>query len=258
MELNLRIYLIVCPLVFLAGMVDAIGGGGGLISLPAYLMAGLPPHMAAATNKLSACIGTFASAARYLKSRCTDLATALPGIPAALIGAQFGARFALKIPDEIFRYVMLALLPVIALYVLLHKEKPPREGGARSRLGHMAAAFAIALVIGFYDGFYGPGTGTFLILAYTGILRLEARKAGGSAKLINLSSNLASLTVFLKSDTVLIPLGLTAAAFSLAGHYIGAGIAIRKGSRLIRTVILGVIGLLFIKVIYDLVRGGAV
>ena len=249
----LKMYLIVCPLVFLAGVVDAIGGGGGLISLPAYMLAGLDPKIAAATNKMSACLGTFASTFRYVKNKCADLPLAIPSVIAALIGANFGAQISKNVPDEVFRIVLLIILPLIALFMLLKKNKsetdtrPPLK-----RSVQMVIVTVISLVIGLYDGFYGPGTGTFLILAYTALARMDALKAGGNTKLANLASNVSSLVVFLLQKRVIIVLGLVSAIFSVAGHYIGAGMAIKNGSRFVRVVILGVMALLLVKVALEM------
>lgn len=250
-------FLIVCPLVFLAGFVDAIGGGGGLVSLPAYLLAGLPPQMASATNKLSATVGTVASTARYVRHRHADLALAVPGIAAALLGAQAGARLALLADPEIFKILLICVLPVVAFFVLRRKKE---EGIAPEKEIPRKTQFLIvtlfSLAIGCYDGFYGPGTGTFLILAYTGLVRTDTLKASGNAKLTNLASNLSSLAVFLSKGTVVLALGLAACVFSVAGHYVGAGLAIRKGSRIVRVIILVVLALLAAKILYELILEG--
>ena len=252
MDLSLKTFLIVCPLVFLAGVVDAIGGGGGLISLPAYILAGLDPKIASATNKMSACLGTFASTFRYVKNKCADLPLAVPGVIAALIGANIGAQLSNLVPDAAFKIALMVLLPVIAVFMLLKKDlKPDETKPPLKRTHQMLIVGAISLAIGTYDGFYGPGTGTFLILAYTALARMDALKAGGNTKLANLASNVSSLVVFLLSGRVMITLGLVAAVFSIAGHYIGAGIAIKNGSKFVRIVILGVIGLLMIKLIVE-------
>lgn len=248
---SLLTYLIVCPMVFLAGFVDAIGGGGGLISLPAYLMAGLPPHMAVGTNKLSSATGTLVSTVRFCLNGHADYALALPGIAAALIGAQIGSRIALIVSDSVFQIVLLVLLPVIALYVLLKKDLEPDPNAQIARSKQLAIVIVSTLVIGLYDGFYGPGTGTFLILVYTSLAKMDVLTAAGNTKLANLTSNISSVVVFLMNGVVLIPLGLTASLFSIAGHYVGSGMAMKNGARFVRMVILTVIGLLFLKVITD-------
>ena len=249
MILTWKVFLIVCPMVFLAGFVDAIAGGGGLISLPAYLLAGLPAHMAIGTNKLSAATGTLVSTARYCRSGHVDWGLAIPCILGALAGAQVGARLALLVDSEVFKIVLLVTLPVIAGYVLFRKDI--RTEGEIARKKQYVLISVISLVIGVYDGFYGPGTGTFLLLAYCGLAKMDVLKAGGNMKLANLASNISSLLVFLRGGVVLLPLGLAAAVFSIAGHYLGAGFAMKNGTKLVRIVILAVIGLLFVKVISE-------
>lgn len=249
MELTPLSFLIVCPLVFLAGVVDAIGGGGGLISLPAYLFAGVPATLAVGTNKLSSAAGTVVSTVRFCKHGRADLPLAIPGILAALVGAQLGAHLALLVDEAVFHVIMLVTLPIIAFYVLRKKDLEPDPASVPSRRAQMVIAAAASLAIGTYDGLYGPGTGTFLILVYTGLAKMDVLTASGNTKLVNLTSNLSALVVFLVNGTVLLPLGLVAAVFCIAGHYVGAGLALKNGSRFVRVVILIVVALLFVKIL---------
>lgn len=251
MELKPIMFLIACPLCFLAGFVDSIGGGGGLISIPAYLFAGLPAHLAVATNKFSACLGTAVSTGRYIKNKCVDWGAAIPGIAASFLGAQLGARLALMVSDKVFRVVLLVLLPLLAVYMLLRKNLEPDPGKSVPRKKQLILVAVTTLIIGVYDGFYGPGTGTFLLLVYTALCGMTVRNAGGNMKLANLASNISSLTVFLMKGVVLLPLGLAAGLCSIAGNWLGSGLAIKNGARLVRWVMLGVLVLLFVKVIIE-------
>lgn len=251
MEIQLSTFLIVCPLVFLAGFVDAVGGGGGLISLPAYLLAGVPAHIAIATNKFSSASGTLISTVRYCKNKCVDWGLAVPGILASFAGAQIGARFSVAMDESVLRTVLLIVLPVVALYVLFRKELDPKHTDDIPRGRQYVIITVATLVIGFYDGFYGPGTGTFLLLVYTGLGHMTLMKASGNMKLANLASNISSLVVFLTQGLVLLPLGAAAAVFSIAGHWLGAGLAMKNGSRFVRIIILCVIIILFIKVLSE-------
>ncbi len=252
MEITWVTFLIVCPMVFLAGFVDSIAGGGGLISLPAYMLSGLPAHAAVATNKLSSSVGTVVSTARYLKNGFVDLKLAIPSVLMAIAGAQIGSRLALLVEDQVFKIMLLVALPVIALWVLTHKNLDPPEGAKADRKKQFIVVTAASLVIGLYDGFYGPGTGTFLTLVYTALCKMKVLKAAGNVKLANLASNLSSLLVFLMNGVVLIPLGLAASVFSIAGHWLGSGLAMKNGAKLVRWVIVAVLALLFVKVITDL------
>lgn len=250
--MTIMTYLIVCPMVFLAGLVDAIGGGGGLISLPAYLIAGVPAHNAVATNKLSSASGTIVSTIRYYKNGFADIRLAIPGIIAALIGSQIGARIALLVDADLFSKMLLVVLPCIALYMLFKKDLQPQPDEIIGRKKQYIIVTIASLMLGAYDGFYGPGTGTFLILLYTGLAKMDVLTAGGNTKLVNLTSNISSLMVFLLGGVVYIPLGLAAGVFSILGHYIGAGLAMKNGSKFVRIVILIVIGLLFAKILGDI------
>lgn len=243
-------YLIVCPLVFLAGLVDAIAGGGGLISLPAYLIAGIPTHTAIATNKLSSCLGTFVSTGRFLKNGYIPVRLSLCAAAMALIGSTVGANISMLLSEAVLRGMLLVVLPVVAFYVL--KNKAMGEGektGTRTGAALYAVVMSAGLVIGLYDGVYGPGTGTFLLLILTGLGRMDLRSAAGTTKVINLSSNVAAMVTFIFHGQMYWTLGLTAAVFSIAGHYTGAGLVARDGRRIVRPVVLTVLCILFVKIV---------
>ncbi|MBO5556384.1 MAG: TSUP family transporter [Oscillospiraceae bacterium] len=251
MVLSLRMFLIVCPLLFLAGFVDAIGGGGGLISLPAYIFAGLPIHTAIATNKLSSACGTSLATARFLKSGLVNLRLVLPGVAAAILGSALGARRSLLASEELVRRLLLMVLPVAAFFVLNPKLFRDREEAVQTDRRAVLACGVSALVIGLYDGFYGPGTGTFLIIAFTVFAHMSVRAANAQAKVINLTTNVTSLVVFLLNGQVLIPLGLAAAACNMLGNYLGSGLVLTKGSKIVRPIILVVLVLLLIKILTE-------
>jgi uncharacterized membrane protein YfcA len=254
MELNAAAFFTVCPLVFLAGFVDSIAGGGGLISLPAYLAAGIPVHYALGTNKCSSSIGAAASSLRYYRNGYVDLFLCLPSIAAALIGSALGAALTLRVSEDFLRMLLLLILPLSAFYIFQKKDRANREEPLPRRRALILAA-AVSFVIGGYDGFFGPGTGTFLILLYTGLVKLDLRTAAGNAKVVNLASNIASAVLFIINGRTLLPLGLAAGAFSIAGAYLGSGLVIRRGARLIRYFILGILCLLFAKTGWDVFAG---
>ena len=248
---NIAPYLIVCPLVFLGGFVDAIAGGGGLISLPAYLIAGLPVHMSIGTNKLSAAMGTTLTTVKFWRQGYIRLRLCLPCAAFALAGSAVGANLALLVDDYVFRIILLAVLPLTAIYVFRSKSL---DAGGREPLSPgrtTAVACAVALVIGVYDGFYGPGTGTFLLLLLTGLGRMSLGDAAGTTKAINLSTNVAALATYLINGQVLLPLGLAAGLFGIAGNYLGARSFTDKGARIVRPLIVTVLTVFFVKIIYD-------
>ena len=246
-------FLIVCPLVGLAGFVDSIAGGGGLISLPAYLISDLPTHTCIATNKLSSSMGPAVSTYKYAKSGYIDWRLAVFCVISALLGSSIGAKIALLISDQVFRILMLIILPLTAAYVMKKKDIFADDGSKELSFAKSAAfATVIAFSIGMYDGFYGPGTGTFLILLLTRFAHMEIHKANGITKVINLSSNIGSLTVYLFSGQVLLPLGLAAAVFSIAGNYFGSRCFTKKGAAIARPVILIVLLVFFARTVLEM------
>lgn len=250
MTLDLRMFLIVCPMLFLAGMVDAIGGGGGLISLPAYLLAGLPVHQTIATNKLSSTCGTALATWRFLKEGLVNWKLAVPAIAIAMAGSTLGANLSMLVAEGVMEKVLFLVLPVVAFVVLnpkIFRDRPGAEFRLTRRV--WGTALAGSFLVGIYDGFYGPGTGTFLIIAFTVFAGLDMRGANAQAKIINLTTNITSLVIFLLNGQVLLPLGLAAAACNMAGNYIGAGLALTRGSKITRPVILLVLALLFLKIL---------
>lgn len=249
MEITYQTFLIVCPFLFLAGLIDAIGGGGGLISLPAYLIAGLPPHAAVATNKLSSACGTTLATLRFIKNGLVNLKLAIPSVIAAIIGSSIGANLSLLIKEEIMLYIMIAILPICAFLVL--NKKLFHDGGENEitldRRTYITATIA-ALIIGMYDGFYGPGTGTFLIIAFTVFAKISMKTANAQAKVINLTSNITSLIIFLINGEVLFSVGIVAAACNMLGGYIGAGLVMKNGAKIVKPSIIFVLILLALKV----------
>ena len=239
--------------VFLASFMDAIAGGGGIISVPTYLLAfnGLPTYFALGTNKLSAGLGTVFSAARFVKNKCVNWRLAVPSIALALVGSAGGTWLQHHTPDTILKYLLLAVLPVVAVFTLRSRswpEKPEPLPFAQQA----AVVWAASLLIGAYDGYYGPGTGTFLMLVFIRFARMETRMAAGNVKIVNLSSNIGSLFTAWTAGYVFWGVGLIAAVFSIAGHYIGAGLAIKNGSKIVRPTVVIVLILLTAKVLSEL------
>lgn len=243
-------YLIICPLVFLAGFIDAIAGGGGLISLPAYLFAGLPVHNAIATNKLSSTMGTTISTLKYAKNGFINYKRAIPCVFFTLLGASIGANLALVISDKIFIIIMLIILPFITFYVLKSKnfENPkPTYSSTKTLILCLISAF----FIGMYDGFYGPGTGTFLLIFLTSIARVKLEEAAGTTKVINLTSNITSLIIYIINGKVIFNLGIVAGLFSIAGNYIGAKFFTNKGAKILSPIIISVLVIFFCKILME-------
>ncbi len=252
MELTLQMYLIVCPLAMLAGFVDSVAGGGGLISLPAYYLAGLPASVAAGTNKMSACMGTVLATYSYGKAGCIEKRIGLWSALGSFIASVLGVLVMKQLSDQAMRTLVLCCLPVAAIFTLRgHKQKERRyfAPGKEAML-----SLLIGLLIGFYDGLVGPGTGTFLILLFVNVFGMQDVMASGTSKVTNLSSNLAALTSLFLSGDVLWMLGLPAGLCSMLGAALGSRMTITKGSKFIRAMMLFVLTLLLVKMVTDMLQ----
>lgn len=246
--------LIVCPLVFVAGIVDSIAGGGGIITLPAYLFAGLPVHLAYGTNKFGSSFGSLIATVKYARSGCIEYKSAACSVVGALIGSWCGAQLVVYLDEIYLKYSLLVILPIVAVFLLFNRNfgaaKPePRLKGTKLYL----VAATIGLVIGAYDGFFGPGTGTFLTLAFTGVLGFSLLNASGNARVVNLASNLAALTAYIINAKVIYAVGIPAAICAIGGNYLGARLAVKKGEKFIRPIILFAVGLLFLHMILEII-----
>ena len=239
-----RALVIVCPLIFLGGIVDAIVGGGGLITIPAYLLAGLSPHGATATNKCSSSCGSLLSTIRFFRQGDVHLPSVLVGI---------GARLNMMVPEQILYYIMLAIVPVVAVFLLVRRDLGREDRSSElSRAQLMAISLSIGLVIGGYDGFFGPGSGTFMILGYTALSKFDLLTASGNSKAINFSSNIAALVTYALAGKVVWLVGIPAALCSVAGNYVGSSLAFKGGAKIIRPMFFVVLALLLGRLIYDL------
>ena len=245
MQVTLQMYLIVLPMVFLASTVDAIAGGGGLISLPAYTVAGLNYDFASGNNKFSSTFGTLMATIRYFKSGKLLMVPALIAAAAAMPGSWLGTRAAMALGNRAMQIFMLFAIPVVGALVLF-KGKGREESKPVTKRQYPICAL-IGLVIGLYDGFFGPGTGTFLIILFTHLLGMDLVTASATAKPVNLFSNIASLITRIAAGNVLFALAFPAMACSVLGGWLGAKLALTKGAKLIRFVMLGVLALLTVR-----------
>jgi len=219
---------------FLAGLVDSVAGGGGLISLPALFVAGVSPHLALGTNKFQSCLGTSFSATRYLRGGHLDPPTGFAAAAGALIGAFLGARAALALPGQFLMRLMPFLVVAVGAFTFLR----PQFGMVDSYRGRtgtgLAAAAVLGLCLGTYDGFFGPGTGTFLAFFFVILFRFGFLRATAHAKLANLASNIGALATFALYHQVMWPLAIPMALANIIGSWLGAGLAIRRGAALIK------------------------
>ena len=244
-----------CAMALLAGLIDAMVGGGGMIQVPALFNAlpGTPPATIFGTNKFSAIAGTAAATLRYARSIRIDWQIAAPASLTALLFAFLGARMVAWLPVALARPLVLVLLVLMALYTLWQKQLGAEHtpladfGQIRRRALLMGAA------IGFYDGFFGPGTGSFLLFACVRWFGCDFLRASAIAKVVNLATNLAALAYFIPSGNVLYLLALPMALCNITGARIGSRLAVRGGASLVRRIFLVLVWLLIGRLFYDMV-----
>ncbi len=233
MEISLGLILVLCVFFFLAGFVDSIAGGGGLISTPAMLVCGLPPHAALGTGKLASTLGTLSSLWTFARNNLVVLKIAPVGFAAAFIGAMAGSGLTLLLDSEMLGRVLVFLLPVGMLASLASGRNYDREGELPER-GLWLRVIILGFVIGLYDGFFGPGAGSFFILAQHFLLRMGLVRASATAKVFNLASNAGAYAVFAASGAVLYSVAIPGAIANILGNQLGTRLAIRVGARAVR------------------------
>jgi uncharacterized membrane protein YfcA len=244
--------VLLCVAALCGGTVDAIAGGGGLITVPALLAAGLSPHQALGTNKGQSSFGSFAAILRYRHAGLVDGRLARIAFPLGFVGSALGTSLALRLAPGVLRPIVLALLVIVGFLFASGRLQPRERTGPVPKRDLLVAGFALA--IGAYDGFFGPGTGTFIIAGYAALVHLPLTRATANAKVLNFASNVAALLFFARGGMILWGLAIPMAAAQLLGGFLGAHLAIRRGDRLIRGVAVAVVLALVVWVALD-VRG---
>ncbi|MDP1829687.1 MAG: TSUP family transporter [Archangium sp.] len=247
--------LVIVGLFFVAlvaGLVDAIAGGGGLLTVPALLATGMPTPMVFGTNKGSAVFGSGAALLRFWRARLIDSKRARVLFPLGMLGSFAGVALLTMLDPKILRPIVLVLL--VAAGVIVAFVRPPAvQVGVPSPRAALKAAL-LALVIGAYDGFFGPGTGTFLIIGFVVLLHLSLQEASANAKVVNFASNLAAMTFLAWKGLVVWKVSIPMAAGQFIGGTIGAQLAVKGGDTLVRRVVLLVVLALVTKLGYDLLH----
>ena len=252
MEFDIVKFLILAVFCFIAAVVDAISGGGGLISLPAYFAVGFPPHMALGTNKLSAFLSTFASAFKFWKAKKINVEIVSKLFAFSLAGAAIGVKTAVSIEPKYFKPISFVTLILVFLYTLKNKNIGEVNYYKGTTPKTLLIGKIMAFSLGFYDGFLGPGTGSFLIFCLIKIFKLDFSSASGNTKILNLSSNFASLVVFAFLGKLNWIYGLSIAVVMTFGAIIGSRLAILKGNKFIKPVFLVVTSILILKMSYEI------
>ena len=247
----------ILALLFLAGLgagfIDAIAGGGGLITVPALLWAGLDPRMALGTNKMQSVFGTAMAVRRYAHAGLMNWRELQPAILVTFLSAAAGTWVVTLVSNEVLAKVVPWLLLGLAVYLLAS----PKLGAVATKQRIGAAAFALlaGAILGFYDGFFGPGTGAFWTLACVALRGMELTRSIAYTKVVNLTSNLASLTVFLSAGLVRFDVALVMIAGQLLGGRLGAGMAVKHGAPFIRVIFVSVVIALTAKLLWDQIAG---
>lgn len=240
---------------FFAAFVDAIAGGGGLITVPAYLASGLPAHTALGTNKISSSIGTIASSWKFATSGKVNWKMVKTMIPFSLIGAFIGVKTVVLIDSKYLYPIAIVLLLIVLVYTLANKKMGEDNNFLGLNNKNVRNGRIMAIIMGFYDGFFGPGTGSFLIFALIRIFKLDFTNASGNAKILNLASNLASMCLFIYLGKVnffySIPIGI----IMIFGAILGAKMAVTKGTAFIKPMFLIVTTIVLIKMILESMLG---
>jgi len=249
-EPSLTVVALLVLAALAAGFVDAVVGGGGLVQLPALVIA-LPtasPVQLLATNKLASFCGTSVSSVTYYRRVRPDPRTFLPLMALAFVGSMAGAAAAFWIPRDVFEPIILVVLVVVGLYVLLKPELGERTELRFSGHRHTAVAMVTGLAIGFYDGALGPGTGSFFVITLVGLLGYSFLEASAKARLANWATNLAALVVFVPQGVVLWGIGLLMGVANLAGGYLGARVAVARGARFVRVFFIVVVSAFIVRI----------
>ncbi|MBO1582145.1 MULTISPECIES: TSUP family transporter [Bacillus] len=236
-ELSLQIIVLLVAFGFLASFIDSVVGGGGLISLPALMFVGLPPASAIATNKLASTMGSLTSTIYFIRSKKVDFRIVGKLIPLTIIGAIAGALVVKFIPPDILRPLVLVMLVFIAIYIIVKKDWGSVSTYKKMTKGKALMFYFVILIVGFYDGFFGPGTGSFLIFAFL-LIGLDFIRAAASGKVLNFVSNIVSLITFLFLDIIHFEYGIIMGLSMILGAYLGSKFAVQKGVGYVRTLFL--------------------
>ncbi len=246
---NTTITIILSAVSFLAGFIDSIAGGGGLLLLPSLLLAGLPPQVALGTNKFASSMGTGVALINFILKKKVVWKIAASGIAFSLLGSFIGTKTILIFNNEIVGRIIIFLLP-LAMLITLIPQKERAKGNEPSRFDITVKIPFICLFIGFYDGFFGPGTGSFLIIAFYIFIGLGLVQSSATAKVFNLASNLGALVIFVLGGKVIFSIGIPLAVANIAGNYIGSNLAVKKGASTVKFSLLLSLTILMISLIW--------
>lgn len=237
---------------FIGAFVDAIAGGGGLITVPAYILGGFPPHFALGTNKLSATFGSLSSTVEFFRNGKIHFGLVKYIIPCTFLGAVLGVNSVLLINQDFLYPLVSAMILIVGIYTYFKKDLGLINTFQLQSKTQIAMGMVFGFVIGFYDGFFGPGTGSFLLFVFIKFFGMDFVNAGGNTKVLNFISNVTSLVVFALAGKINFQIGLMAGVFSLLGSVIGTKVAIRKGASFVKPIFLIMSFAVFVKLVVDM------
>lgn len=240
----------VCPLLFIAGVIDAIAGGGGLIALPTYLMTGMPMHMAYGCGKLQCSMGSTMAVLRFWKNGVLDGKFAVLTAVAAMTASAIATQLVLYLDGEVVRKIVLVMLPIAAVLILLPKKKG--QGNIIKQVvnrKNILLVIVAGLLLGTYDGMFGPGGGTIAIMIFSLLLHYDLRVASANSKVVIMASNYMALVGYLTTGNIVFQIAIPATICNMLGNYVGAGLAIKNGEKLIRPLMLLIVAGLIIKIL---------
>ncbi len=227
-----------CIAGFVGAFVDSVAGGGGLITMPAYLLAGIPPHFALGTNKFASTMGSLTATIGYARSSRINFRLLMAAVPMTALGAILGVTAVLKIPQDFLYPIITFAILIVGLYTCFKKDLGKVNLFTVITTKKIISASLAGFVLGFYDGFFGPGTGTFLIFIFIKFFRFDFINASGNAKLINFTSNVTSLIMFALNGKINYAIGIPIACFMILGSLMGTKLAIKNGAQLIKPIFL--------------------
>ncbi|WP_338071730.1 sulfite exporter TauE/SafE family protein [Bathymodiolus thermophilus thioautotrophic gill symbiont] len=231
---------------FIAGFLDAVAGGAGLILVPAFILTGMPPQLALGQEKLVSTLGTFSAIYNYFKGSKIIWKVVIYGIPTALIGAYIGGKVILSIDESIVGKIIFFLIPIGLLFSFIPKHSKNDGVYQPSQTDIFIILPLVCLVVGFYDGFFGPGTGSILILALHFLIRMPLLESSATSKIFNLASNVGAFTAFFIAGKMAFVIGIPMVLASIGGNYIGSHLTLESGDKIIRPLIFTSIAILFI------------
>lgn len=245
--------IFLCSAGFLSAFVDAIAGGGGLISVPAYFVIGFPPHFTLGTNKFSATFGSLVSTSRFAKSGKIDKNILKVLLPFSLLGAAVGVYTVLLIDPEILKPTVLILLLGVGVYSFFSKTVGLKDNFKGVTKKNLILGSIFAFIMGFYDGFFGPGAGSFIIFGLISIYGFDFVRASGNAKAMNFMSNITSLVVFAVKGKIYYLMGIPMSIFMIFGAYVGSKLAIKEGAKFIKPVFITMSLAVAGKMLYEII-----